>query len=79
MTAKIPRVLPAVGWYPLLTEAVVDIRFASPKSMPVVTAIWPIRLYLWECIRVEYCDGPSKAYHPVIQAKKGAFGCGANM
>lgn len=44
--AKMPRVFPGVGWYPLVTNAVVDMRLASPKSMPVVTAIWPVKLYL---------------------------------
>ncbi len=46
MTARIPRVLPAVGRYPLTTSTVVEIRWAREKSMAVVTAIWPRRLNL---------------------------------
>ena len=47
-TASIPKVFPAEVWYPLLTSAVVEIRFAKPKSIPVVTAICPRRLNLFE-------------------------------
>lgn len=45
--AKIPNVLPAVAEYLVPTVAVIEIRFASPKVIPVVTATWPSRLNLY--------------------------------
>lgn len=44
--ANMPRVLPALGVYDAPMVAVIDIRLAPPKVMPVVTATWPSRLNL---------------------------------
>ncbi len=41
-----PIVRAAVGVYDDLTVAVVEMRPARPKEMPVVTATWPSRLNL---------------------------------
>jgi hypothetical protein len=51
--AYMPMVLPAVGSYADFTVAVVEIRPARPKDMPVVTATWPRKLNLEVC--VSYC------------------------
>lgn len=80
-TASIPKVFPADGLYPLLTSAVVEIRFAKPKSIPVVTAIWPRRLNLTtigSMMALKIVEAVA-SYQPVIQAKKGALCWGASM
>ena len=53
----------------------VEIRFAKPKSIPVVTAICPRRLNLHmklESMLVMGMVAEVTIYQPVIQAKKGA-------
>lgn len=58
-----------------------EIRVASPKSIPVVTAICPRRLNLSEkeSMVAEKFVEAVVFYQPVIQAKKGACCWGASM
>ena len=68
-----PRVLPGEGLYPLVTCAVVEMRFASPKSAPAVMATWPRRLNLRNSWKLDDCEiGEEDTHQPVIHEKNGA-------